>query len=110
MGTPVIQKSFFGLINSIILGLYFLTLVVIGYFFSKRQKNTDDYFRGGGRVPWLASGLSIFGTGLSAITFMAIPAKAYATDWSYVWVNAGILLIAPLIINFIILYKMHVKK
>ncbi len=102
MGTPVFQKSFFGLLNSIIIGLYFLTLVVIGYFFSKRQKNTDDYFRGGGRVPWLVSGLSIFATGLSAITFMAIPAKAYATNWSYIWLNAGILLIAPLIINFII--------
>ena len=72
------------------------------YFFSKRQKSTNDYFKGGGRVPWWAAGLSIFGTALSAITFMAIPAKAYSADWSYIWLNAGILLVAPLIIYFLI--------
>ena len=29
---------------------------------------------------------------------MAIPAKAYATDWAYIWFNAGVLLMAPIII------------
>jgi SSS family solute:Na+ symporter len=88
----------FGILNTFVLVIYFLLLLWIGYYFSKRQKNTDDYFKGGGRVPWWAAGLSIFGTGLSAITFMAIPAKAYATDWAYIWFNAGVLLMAPIII------------
>jgi len=59
----------------------------MGYFFSKRQKNIDDYFKGGRRIPWWAAGLSIFGTALSGITFMAIPAKTFATDWSYFMFN-----------------------
>lgn len=76
---------------------YFLLLAWMGVYFSKRQKNTDDYFKGGGRIPWFIVGLSIFGTSLSAITFMSIPAKAYATDWSYLLFNFGIVLVVPLI-------------
>ncbi|MFZ2339213.1 MAG: sodium/solute symporter [Bacteroidales bacterium] len=92
----------FGLMNNIVLILYFGVLVFMGWFFSKRQKTSNDYFRGGGRVPWWVAGLSIFGTALSSITFMAIPAKAYATDWSYIFMNAGIILVAPLIVYLFI--------
>jgi hypothetical protein len=77
-----------GSVNIIIMVCYFGILVLMGWFFSTRQKSTNDYFRGGGRVPWWAAGLSIFGTALSAITFMAIPAKAYATDWSYIMLHS----------------------
>lgn len=87
-----------GTLNLIVIFLYFGVLVVMGWYFSKRQKSSTDYFKASGRIPWWAVGLSIFGTALSAITFMAIPAKAYATDWSYMLMNAGIILVAPLII------------
>ncbi|MCU0457777.1 MAG: sodium/solute symporter [Bacteroidales bacterium] len=92
----------FGLVNNIVLIIYFGVLVLMGWFFSRRQKTSNDYFRGGGRVPWWAAGLSIFGTALSSITFMAIPAKAYATDWSYIFMNAGIIFVAPLIVYLFI--------
>ncbi|TKG96426.1 sodium:solute symporter [Puteibacter caeruleilacunae] len=96
----------FGWLNTLVLIIYFGILLFIGYYFSRRQQNTDDYFKGGGRVPWWAAGLSIFGTALSAITFMAIPAKAYATDWSYVWLNFAVLISAPLVVYYFIpLYR-----
>jgi len=88
----------FGSLNTAVLILYFLVLVLMGYAFSRKQKDTDDYFKGGKRIPWWAAGLSLFGTALSAITFMAIPAKTYSTDWSYFLFNMSIFLVAPLII------------
>lgn len=84
--------------DSLVIAIYFLILAWMGYFFSKRQKTTDDYFKGGNRIPWWAAGLSVFGTALSAITFMAIPAKTFATDWSYFMLNMTIFLVAPLIV------------
>ncbi len=103
---PAPDSFSFGWVNSVVLFLYFLVLVIIGYFFSRKQKSTDDYFKGGGRVPWWAAGLSLFGTALSAITFMAIPAKTYATDWSYFAFNMSIFLVAPvIIILFIPFYR-----
>lgn len=88
----------FGWLNYLVLAIYFGILLLIGWHFSKKQKSTDDYFKGGGRIPWWAAGLSIFGTVLSAITFMAIPAKTFATDWSYLMYNMGPVLTAPIII------------
>ena len=87
----------FGVLNYSVLALYLLISVLIGLYFARKQKSTEDYFTGGGRIPWWASGLSVFGTLLSAITFMAIPAKAFITDWSFFFLNITAILITPVI-------------
>ncbi|APQ16736.1 sodium:solute symporter family transporter [Maribacter hydrothermalis] len=87
----------FGVINYTVLVLYLLVSLMIGVYFARKQKSTEDYFVGGGRIPWWASGLSVFGTLLSAITFMAIPAKAFITDWSFFFLNITAILITPVI-------------
>ncbi|MHC4799556.1 MAG: sodium:solute symporter family transporter, partial [Planctomycetota bacterium] len=88
----------FGFVDFSVIGFYLATMISVGVFFSFRNKNTDDYFRGGQRVPWLVAGLSIFATMLSSITFVAIPAKAYATNWVYFTVNMMAIAITPLVI------------
>lgn len=95
---PVGHTASFGLINYLVLGGYLALLVGIGLYFMKREKGDEDFFLAGGRIPWWAAGLSIFGTQLSAITYMAIPAKAYATDWVYILGQASIVLIAPVVV------------
>ena len=96
--TPVSATSRFGVANYLVLGAYFLILIGMGLYFSRRGKSDVDYFLASGRIPWWAAGISIFGTQLSAITFMAIPAKAYATDWVYILGQATIVIIAPVVI------------
>ena len=88
----------FGWVNFSIVGAYLLLLVAMGFYFSKRENSVDDYFKAGGRIPWWAAGLSIFGTQLSAITFMTIPAKTFASDWSYFMFNMGIIIVTPFIV------------
>jgi len=73
-----------------------MVVVGIGVYFSRRENTTDDYFLAGRRVPWWAASLSIFSTYLSAVTFMAIPAKAFTADWVTILINLGIILVAPL--------------
>lgn len=87
----------FGFLNYAVLAVYLLISVLIGLYFARKQKSTEDYFVGGGRIPWWASGLSVFGTLLSAITFMAIPAKSFITDWSFFLLNIAAILITPVI-------------
>lgn len=89
----------FGWVNLSVVVVYLLSLMWIGGYFAKREKTTEDYFLGGRRVPWWAAGISIYATGVSAISFMAIPAKTYATDWTYI--SQGIL---PPIVTFIAAY------
>ena len=73
----------FGWINWSVVVLYLLMMIFIGYYFMKREEGTDTFFKGGQKIPWWAAGMSIFATMLSAVTYMAIPAKTYATDWKY---------------------------
>ena len=95
---PITVVETFGVLDYTMIAVYFAALVAIGAYFSRREKSTNDFFLGGQRVPWWAAGLSIFGTQLSAITFMAIPAKAYASDWVYILGNMLILVSAPVIV------------
>ncbi len=97
----------FGVPDYTVLALYFAALVGMGFYFSRRERSTEDFFLGGRRVPWWAAGLSIYGTQLSAITFMAIPAKSFATDWVFSLGHATILMAAPVVVGF---YLPHFRR
>lgn len=77
------RDTSFGWLNWTVLALYLMAMLGMGIYFMQRENGAEDFFKGGGRVPWWAAGISIYATMLSAITYMAIPAKAYATDWTY---------------------------
>lgn len=78
------------------IAVYGVVLVGMGWYFSRREKTTSNFFLAGRRIPWWASGISIFATSLSAITFMAIPAKTWDTDWLYFPQNLLIVVVAPI--------------
>ncbi|MEP0343461.1 sodium:solute symporter, partial [Rhodopirellula bahusiensis] len=84
----------FGTLNYLVLFGYLLSMVGIGVYFARRNRTTDDYFRGGSQIPWWAAGCSIFATMLSSVTFTGIPSKAYAQDWTYSIGNFTIPLVA----------------
>ena len=89
-------QASFGLINYTFLILYMVVMVYIGIYFSRREKGTDDYFLAGRRIPWWAAGISVLGTGLSALTYISHPAMAYSMDWFAFPAKIGII-IAPII-------------
>jgi len=69
-------------VDWILLILYLVGVAFIGVFFSKKQTTTDEYFLGGRRFGSFTISLSILGTGLSAISFLGVPAFVIAKDWS----------------------------
>ncbi len=95
---PISQTHSFGAINFTVLAVYLLAMVGVGVYFANKNRDTNDYFRGGQKVVWWAAGCSIFATMLSSITYMAIPAKAYAQDWVYLVGNLMIPVVAPVAI------------
>lgn len=68
-----------------VIAVYFILMILVGFWSSRSDKNStlDGYFLGGMKIPWWAAGLSLYATGTSALSFMAIPAKTYATNWTY---------------------------
>ncbi|MCH8136681.1 MAG: sodium:solute symporter, partial [Proteobacteria bacterium] len=94
-GSELTQSPFHPLDYLVLVG-YLTILVFMGFYFAKRNTSTSDFFLAGHRIPWWAATLSIFSTQLSAVTFMAIPAKAFGFNWLSILVNLGIILVAPL--------------
>ena len=90
----------FGVLNWIILFAFLAAMLVMGIVFSRKDKNTSDYFKAGGRMPWWAAGLSIYATLVSSITYISIPAKAYATDWTYFPMLATIVLVSIPVVRY----------
>ncbi len=80
-----------------VLAVFFVGQFFIGAYFTRRAKSTDVIFLGSRNVVWWAAGLSIFGTAISAITYLAIPATAYDTNWSTLIFNLGTLFLAPFV-------------
>ena len=90
----------FGFINWSVIVFYLIMMLFIGYFFMKREEGTSTFFKGGQRIPWWAAGMSIFATMLSAITYMAIPAKTYTTDWKYFIMAITIFIMAWPVVHY----------
>lgn len=83
-----------------VLVAYLAILVVLGVRSSKGSGTSDEFFRAGKRLgPWVV-GLSIFGTQLSAITYLAVPATSFAGDWTRWGLALGILVIAPVVATY----------
>lgn len=99
-GTVSVSARVFSTLDYVVLAAYLLPLLFIGYHFSGRNETTEDFFLGGRRIPWWAAGLSIYATQLSAITFLAIPAKAYAEDWVFFVGNLCIVMVAAPVVLF----------
>ena len=67
------------IIDYIVVIGYFVVLASIGFYFAK-QESSAEFSLGNRKVKWWAAGISMFATGASAISFMAIPALAFATN------------------------------
>ncbi|NKF51932.1 Na+:solute symporter [Shewanella sp. WXL01] len=69
-------------LNTIVVGVYFLFLVGIGWMFRSFTTNTSDYFRGGGNMLWWMVGATAFMTQFSAWTFTGAAGKAYTDGFA----------------------------
>jgi SSS family transporter len=69
-------------IDMLIIGVYLIGTVAIGLIYGGRQRSTDDYFTGGGRMnsplQTVLVGLSIAATLFSGISFLAYPSVVFS--------------------------------
>ncbi len=69
------------LIDFFVIITYLVGVLAIGFYFSKRQKSTKDYFIANKRIPGWAMGFALVATIVSNITFLANAGAAYASGW-----------------------------
>lgn len=82
----------FTVIDWIVLAAYLLFSLLIGLFVSRGNKNLKEYMFGGGAMPWVAVGISLIATSVSATTFLGAPADVYGDDMTFLMFQIGALL------------------
>jgi len=65
-----------------ILLVYLLGIVGIGLWVGRKGRSSDQFMVAGRSLPGWAVGLSIFGTYVSSISFLALPGKAFSSNWN----------------------------
>ena len=76
------MQEHFTALDWVVLGVYFAGTMAIGVLFHRRSRSTEGFTAADRSLPGWVCGLSIFATYLSSISFLALPGKAYATNWN----------------------------
>ncbi len=88
----------------VVIVIFFGLMVLIGFYSSRKIKNSTDFFVAGGKVPWWLAGISHHVSGYSGVVFVAFAGVAYTYGFTiYIWwavaisiaVITGAYLIAP---------------
>jgi transporter, SSS family len=87
-------------IDTAVLVIYLLGVLLAGLYYSKKEMQGKEFFKGDGTIPWYVTCVSIFATLLSPISFLAIPGNSYHGSWIFWWAQLGMLFAIPLTIRY----------
>ncbi len=71
------ELNFLNGLDYIVVGLYMLMVLGVGVYVSRFNRQTGDYFKGGGKIPWGLSMISLFVSGFSAFMFVGAAGITY---------------------------------
>ncbi len=82
-------RSLIRALDWLVIIIYLASMTGIGLYFYLREKriSTADFFVGSRAIPFWAAGISLYATNTSSISYIAIPAKAFETNWQYLTNN-----------------------
>ncbi len=65
-------------IDLVIIGIYFLIVFGIGFYFSRKERTSEDYFLAGRSIGWFAIGTSLFVSNISTEHFIGLAGSGAA--------------------------------
>lgn len=65
-----------------VIAVYLISMILVGFYFSRKNRNSDQFTKAAGSIPGWAIGLSIYATFLSSNTFLGVPGKAFGSNWN----------------------------
>ncbi len=69
-------------LDLLVVALYLTGMLGVGFWFARRSGSSEEFTAAGRALPGWLVGLSIFGTFVSSISFLANPGKSYADNWN----------------------------
>lgn len=103
-------SAHFTLIDWAVLVGYLLLVSVLGVALAGKQKNMEDFFRGGDKLPWYAVSASMIATTISAVTFVGVPAIAFAGNMTYLQLGIIAGLLSRLFVAWVLVPAYYKKR
>jgi SSS family transporter len=76
-------------VDYLVIAGYLLAITAFGSWFARFQRSTRDYFLTGRSVPWWAICFTIVATETSTLSFIGVPAGAYAGNMTFLQLAMG---------------------
>jgi SSS family transporter len=95
----------------LLVGAYFLVLLLISYFTGRNDSNVD-FFKAGKQSPWYLVAFGMVGASLSGVTFISVPGWVQDSQFSYMQVVLGYLF-GYFVVAFLLLpiyYRMNLTS
>ncbi|MAV89098.1 MAG: hypothetical protein CBD21_00975 [bacterium TMED161] len=90
------------MLDLIIIIIFFLFFIGIGFYFSQSNLNSKDYYTASGSIPWPVAMFSIVATETSVLTFISIPSLSYRSDWWFLQLAIGYIIGRVLVSAFLL--------
>jgi len=81
---------------------YLTAMAAMGLYFARKNTSTEEYFVGNRSFRGWVVGLSMVGTTVSSVTFLAFPADSFSTDWSNLVQNLTLPFVAVIAVIFFV--------
>lgn len=86
----------FTLLDGLMVGLYVVVILGVGFYFSRNQESTANYFLAGRSLTWGLIGFSLFATNMSTSSLVGLAGDAYAYGiavYNYEWMAVVVLIL-----------------
>lgn len=90
--------------DAIVLAVYLLATLLFGCYFIRKNHTPEQFTTAGGDLPGWLVGLSIFGTYVSSISFLANPGGSFAENWNFFLFNIGCVVATFFAVRYFIPY------
>ena len=83
-------------LDLVMVALYVVFIVALGFYFARRTETTDDYFLAGRNLSWWLIGFSLFASNVSSSTLIGLSSAAYGSGiavYNYEWMAALVLVL-----------------
>lgn len=70
-----------GTLDTIILVIYGLVMVIMGVYFLRKTKTSEEFMVAGQGIPAWAAGIAVMSAYTSSISYIAVPGKAFDDNW-----------------------------
>lgn len=82
--------------------LYLLVMVGLSLLISRKRTSNKDFFKGGGRSPWIVVAIAMVGTSISGVSFVSVPGMVIGSAFSYIQMSLGFV-VGYIVIAYVLL-------